>query len=180
MESAELAARARRAYELGRLRWALQIAWIVVALVTISFVAVGASLVSAATGAVLLAAVTLMRWRGRTWDAAVRIGLVAGLIPFALLLFLKNGSGYFCALDGCMAHCARYCGFGGLAAGLLITTRARRLDDHVAQFVFAATAVAALTGLLSCFVGGLIGAFWMVVGELAATLPVYALQLRRR
>jgi len=44
----------------------------------------------------------------------------------------------------------------------------------------ASSVVAALTGLLACFVGGITGMMWMVVGELAATLPVFALQLRRR
>lgn len=179
MESADLAARARRAYEVGRLRWAAQNAWVVAALVAVSFVAAGVSAVSAATGALLLATVTLMRWRGRTWSAAARAGLGAGLIPFALVLCLKCGSGYLCALGGCMAQCSRFCGFGGLAAGVLLATRARRRDDDVAQFLVAATAVAVLTGLLGCCVGGLMGALWMVAGELAATAPVYALQRRR-
>jgi hypothetical protein len=180
MKSADLAARASRAYELGRLRWAFQVAWVVATLVALSCVIVGASPVSAATGIALLTAATVMRWRGRVWSAAVETGLLAGLFPFALLLFLKSGSGYLCALGGCMAHCAKFCGLGGLAAGFLIASRARRVDGPVAQFLIATTAVAALTGLLGCFVGGLMGVFWMIVGEVAATLPVYALQPRRR
>jgi hypothetical protein len=181
MESADtLAARARRAYEGGRLRWALQIGWIVLPLIAISFVAVGASPVSAATGALLLATATLLRWRGQTASAAVRAGLAAGLIPFALLLTLKCGAGAFCALGGCMAHCARFCGFGGLAAGVLLALRARRHAEHVVQFLVAASAIAALTGLLGCFIGGLTGMAWMLLGELAATLPAFAVELRRR
>jgi hypothetical protein len=121
-----------------------------------------------------------MRWRGQTWSAAVRAGLMAGLIPFALLLLLKCGGGAFCSLGGCMEHCARFCGFGGLAAGVLLATRARRHEAHVVQFLAAASVIAALTGLLSCFVGGLTGIAWMLLGELCAMLPAFAFELRRR
>jgi hypothetical protein len=180
MESVDLETRARRAYEIGRVRWALQVAWVVVALVLVSFLAAGASLITAATAIVLLATVTALRWRGRSWTAATRAGLTAGLIPYALLLTLKCSSGYFCALGGCMAHCTRFCALGGLAAGLLLAMRARQLEDGIPRFLLAASTVAALTGLLGCFVGGVTGMLWMVLGELTATLPAFAVQLRRR
>lgn len=180
MESADLAARARRAYETGRVWWALQIGWLVATLLAISFVSVGASSVSLATGIALLGVTATMRWRGQTWSAAVRSGLLAGLIPFALLLSIKCGSGYFCALGGCMTNCTHFCAFGGLAAGVLLATRANRRQSQVIEFLVASSVVAALTGLLGCFVGGLTGMLWMILGELAATLPAFALQLRRR
>ena len=180
MESADLAARAARAYEVGRLRWALQVGFIVLPLLAISFVTVGVSAVSCTMGALLLATATAMRWRGGTWSAATRAGLAAGLIPFALMLSLKSGSGYFCALGGCMEHCVRFCGYGGLAAGVLLATRARREQDQLVAFLVASSVIAALTGLLSCFVGGLTGMMWMIVGELVATAPALAVQLRRR
>ena len=78
MESAEhrLAARARRAYEIGRLRWATRVAWVVLLLIAVSFAAVGGSPVSAATGALLLVTATALRWRGGpSSTAAVRAGL---------------------------------------------------------------------------------------------------------
>jgi hypothetical protein len=180
MESADLAAQARRAYEAGRLRWAAQIGWVVLALVAVSFVAVGASPVSAATGLALLATTVALRWRGQTYGAAVRSGLLAGLIPFTLLVTFKCSAGLYCALGGCMSHCVRFCGFGGLAAGVLLATRAREHADEMMKFLLVASAVAALTGLLGCFVGGMTGVLWMVIGELAATLPAFAWQLRRR
>jgi len=180
MESGDLAARARRAYEAGRLRWALQIGWVVVALAAVSHVAAGRSAVSAATALALLVTATAMRWRGGPLTAAVRAGLTAGLIPFALLITLKCGAGAFCALGACMTHCVRFCGFGGLAAGVFLATRARRQEDHLVRFLVAASVIAALTGLMGCFVGGLTGMAWMVVGELFATLPAFALELRRR
>ena len=79
-----------------------------------------------------------------------------------------------------MVHCARFCGAGGLVAGVLLASRARRHDGEVATFLAAGSAVAALTGLLGCFVGGLGGILWMLAGEIAATLPAFALELRRR
>jgi hypothetical protein len=180
MESADLAARAQRAYEQGRLRWAFQIGWDVAALVGTSFVSVGPSAVSAATGIALLGAATAFRWRGQAWGAGVRSGLLAGLIPFALLLSMKCGSGMFCALGGCMANCTRYCGLGGLAAGVLLAMRATRREEHIVEFLVASSVIAALTGLLGCFVGGITGMLWMAVGELVATVLAFALQLRRR
>jgi hypothetical protein len=179
MASADLAARARQAYEGGRLRWALQIGWIVLALFAVSSVAVGPSPISAITAALLLLAATAMRWRGGTWTASVRAGLLAGLIPFTLLLVLKCGGGAFCALGGCMTHCARFCAFGGLAAGAILSTRARRHDART-TFLAGATLIATLTGLTSCFVGGLTGMAWMLLAALTATLPALALDLRRR
>ena len=182
MESDEhrLAARARRAYEFGRLRWATRVAWVVLLLIAVSFAAVGGSRVSAATGALLLVTATALRWRGgAAMAAAVRAGLAAGLIPFALLLTLKCG-GALCTVGDCITHCARFCASGGLAAGVLLAVRARHHGDHVARFLTAASAVAALTGLLGCFVGGLTGMAWMLMGELVATLPAFAVELRRR
>jgi hypothetical protein len=179
MESAEILSRAERAYERGRLRWAMQIGWVVLALVAVSFVAVGVSAVSATTGALLLATATALRWRGRAWSAGVRSGLLAGLIPFTLLLVFKC-SGAFCSTGGCMEHCIRFCGTGGLIAGLLLAVRARRYDDERVGFLVAASVVAALTGILGCFVGGLTGMVWMVAGEIVATAPVFAVQLARR
>jgi hypothetical protein len=180
MESAELEARARRAYERGRLRWALQIGWIVLVLVGVAHVAVRGSRVSALMGAALFVVATALRWRSGTLAAAVRAGLAAGLIPFTLLLALKCSAGAFCAMGGCMEHCVRFCAFGGLAAGVFLATRARRHEEHVAAFLVGASVVAALTGLIGCVVGGLTGMAWMIVGELAATLPAFAVELRRR
>ncbi|MDB4968214.1 MAG: hypothetical protein JWN44_3903 [Myxococcales bacterium] len=179
MESADLAARARRAYEAGRLRWALQIGWMVIVLVGLSSVAASPSRVTILLGVALLATVTALRWRGQTFSLAARVGLLAGLIPFTLLLGMKCGSSMCCALGNCMAHCTLFCGLGGLAAGVLLASRARRLEAAGLPFLVAGSLVAALTGLLGCFVGGLTGAVWMLAGELAATLPAYASELKR-
>lgn len=178
MESVELAARARRAYEVGRWRWALQIAWVVLALVAVSFVFVGRSTVTALVGAALLGVAATLRWRGGSLAAAARAGFAAGLVPFSLMVALKCGA--FCSFGVCMAHCAHFCAFGGLAAGVLLATRARGHAERVVAFLAAGSAIAALTGMLGCVVGGLGGIAWMLVGELAATLPAFALELRRR
>ena len=79
-----------------------------------------------------------------------------------------------------MEHCIRFCAAGGLAAGLLLAAQARRLEHGAIDYLIAGGIVAALTGVLGCFLGGVTGAAWMAIGELAATVPVFALQLRRR
>jgi len=180
MDSAELATRARRAYERGRWRMALQIAPLVAVLVALSFVAAGGSTLTALAGAALLATATVLRWRGGALGAGVRAGLAAGLVPFTLLLVLKCSAHTMCAVGMCMSHCTPFCGIGGLVAGVLIAVRARRHADHLVAFLAAGSAIAALTGLLGCFVGGVTGIAWMLAGELAATLPAFAVELRRR
>jgi hypothetical protein len=62
----------------------------------------------------------------------------------------------------------------------LLAVRARRHEDQLVGFLVASGVVAALTGILGCFVGGLTGMVWMIVGEVAATVPVFAAQLARR
>jgi hypothetical protein len=76
---------------------------------------------------------------------------------YGLLLTLKCSAGRFCALCACMAHCTSSCAFGGLCAEVLLAARARQQREGMAGFLVAASAVAALTGLLGCFVGGVTG-----------------------
>jgi hypothetical protein len=180
MESDELARRARRAYELGRLRRALRVGLVVLPLTAVSLLVAHSRLASGLTGAALLVAAVTFRWRGRALGAAVAPGLLAGLIPFALPVLVKCGAGYFCTLEGCMVYCLRFCGGGGLAAGVLLAVAARRRDEDVNRFLLAGGVVAALTGLLGCFLGGVMGAVWMALGEMAATLPAVAWQQHRR
>jgi hypothetical protein len=178
MESANLLARARRAYEVGRLRWAGRVAVWVLPFVAVAVAASGHVAVCLSLGAALLALAVTLVWRGQSWGAAVRPGLVAGAIPFALLLTIKCGAMYSCSLEGCMVRCAQFCAVGGFVAGLLLAARARRRDDGVAAFLVAGGSVAALTGLLGCFVGGLAGALWMALGELAGLSIFGALRAR--
>jgi hypothetical protein len=180
MESDELARRARRAYELGRVRRALGVGLVVLPLTTMSLLVAHNPLASGLTGAALLVATVTFRWRGQALGAAVAPGLLAGLIPFSLLMLIKCSAGYFCMMEGCMVHCLRFCGGGGLAAGLLLAVAARRREEDVNRFLLAAGVVAALTGLLGCFIGGVMGAVWMALGETAATLPAVAWQQHRR
>ena len=180
MESAELAARARRAYELSRLRRALAVGPWVLVFAGVSALVTQRAPVSLAVGGALLVVTVALRWWGRAAGAAVGPGLLAGVIPFALLLVVARASGIHCALEGCLVHCGRWCGAGGLASGLLLAAYARRRRDDIGSFLLAGGTVAALTGLLGCLVGGVGGALWMALAETVATLPAFALELRRR
>jgi hypothetical protein len=139
-----------------------------------------APLASASFGAALLATAVLFHWRGRGLGAAVAPGLLAGAVPLLLLLTMKCGA--WCSIMGgdCMAYCGRFCAVGGLCAGLVLGAWSRRREEYGAMFLVAGGVIAALTGLLGCFVGGVTGALWMAAGEAFAALPAFALQLRRR
>jgi hypothetical protein len=74
MESDELAdrllTRARRAYELGRLRRAWRVSAVVLPLVALSLLVTRNALASGLTGAALLATTVTFRWRGRALGSA--------------------------------------------------------------------------------------------------------------
>lgn len=178
MESAERMARARRAYEIGRLRLAARASAVALPFVAVAAAASGRLALCLALGAALVAGAGALAWRGQAWGAAVRPGLVAGAVPFVLLLAIKCGSPFSCALGGCLARCLPFCAAGGLAAGLLLAARASRRGDGVGAFLVAGGAVAAVTGLLGCFVGGLAGAAWMAAGELGGISIIGALRAR--
>jgi len=179
MESGEFAARARRAYELGRLQWALRGASGTLLLVTASVLFGGNMLLRLVVGAALLLTVTFCLWRGQMLATAVRPGLLAGLFPFGLLLTMRCAAGHFCEIADC-GHWMAFCGAGGLVAGVLLAAHAWHLRDGALTFLIAGSTIAALTGLLGCFAGGIMGAVWMAFGEMAATLPAFAHKLHRR
>src|SRR5215831_12604191 len=128
MESGEFAARARRAYELGRLQWALRGASGTLLLVTASVLFGGNMLLRLVVGAALLLTVTFCLWRGQMLATAVRPGLLAGLFPFGLLLTMRCAAGHFCEIADC-GHWMAFCGAGGLVAGVLLAAHAWHLRD---------------------------------------------------
>ena len=71
----------RRAYEMGRLRAAARVAWLVVPVVAVCALATGAGETCACVGSALLGFAVLLRWRSRSAGAAVRAGLIAGALP---------------------------------------------------------------------------------------------------
>jgi hypothetical protein len=169
---ARLAARARRAYERGRLRSAALRALPLVPLVGLATAGCAAPQEVLLCGAVLLAAVTGLLWRGEEYGAGVGPGVAAGLLPL-LLPVATRLTGHPCSAAACYVLPV-VCALGGLAGGILLglVAPSPRAGRRVA-FV-AACAVAALTGAVGCLMYGLVGLVVMGAGLVVGVTPLVA------
>jgi hypothetical protein len=165
-----LALRARRAYELGRLRQAARALPVVAAMVGCALLGCGRVPTTIALGALLAAAVVALVWWGRAPGRAVRAGLSAGAAPLLVPLVLRP-AGQLCVGGVCLPSCALVCVATGLAAGAVVALRAARLVEQRLAFFAAAAAVAALAGSLGCAVAGASGVLGMAAGLAATSLP---------
>lgn len=165
-------ARARRAYERGRLGTAVVRALPLVPLVALATVGCSAPQETILCGAVLLVAVTALLWRGQEFAAGVGPGVAAGLLPL-LLPVVTRVTGHFCSSGSCYILPV-VCALGGLAGGVLlgVMAPAPRAGRRVAFVV--ACVVAALTGAVGCLLYGLVGLVVMAAGLAVGATPVLA------
>ncbi len=174
MASSELLPRARRAYELGRLRWALRLLpWAICAMVIAYALGRPAPLCFSIGSALIL----LLLWLGVSGGGAGRgasAGLLAGAVPLALPLLVRS-LGHLCLGPSCMILCLPACVLGGAFAGVVLAARAAREGR---SFVCGALAVAALTGCLGCSLAGVGGVLGMLAGGLLVVPPVLVLARR--
>lgn len=167
-----LEARARRAYERGRLVWGVKrAAWVAavagLALLTCANLAVTAGCVFA-----LGALVTALLWRGQEFADGVRPGLVAGLVPFVLPV-LSQATGYFCSATVCLVL-PTVCVAGGIVGGAVLGLQGRRpFGDHLGFWV-SAISVTAVLGSVGCLMAGLAGVLGLALGLLLGAAPVLA------
>ena len=161
-EAISLKHRARRLYEIGRLRGAL--GWSIPALVLAGLVTliVGHTSIPLVVGVALYAASVGLLWWGRVPGRGVLPGLVFGLVPLAAAV-IANYHGHTCAGPSCFRICTLACFSGGLVAGLLLARVARRSSNPVALFLSGAS-VAFLTGII----GGACMGVYPVIGMAAA------------
>ncbi len=164
--------RARRAYELGRLRGALIHAAPAVPLAGLSH----SCCVEASTLWMLCAAavvvISVAVWRGRGLGAGARAGLGAGLLSWLLPLAAR-----WLGLP-MNAAAIPLCFGAGFAAGILVALQAGRRDEQRAEFAVAAAVVAGLIGGLGCIIAGAGGRAGMLAGEIAAA-PIVVLARKR-
>ena len=165
-----LEARAKRAYELGRLRDASRLALFVLA-------AAGAALacgrplsVTLALAAVLLPLCVGLAFAGGVAARAVVPGLLGGGAALAMPLLIAT-VGHACFGDSCMSLCIPACVLGGACAGALIARTAVKQGADP-RFVGAALPIAALTGALGCTIAGAAGVLGMLAGVVAAGTPL--------
>jgi len=169
--------RARRLYEVGRLRAAL--GWSIPALILAALVAliVRQMSIPLAIGVALYAASVGLLWWGRAPGRGVLPGLVFGLVPLSAAV-IANFYGHTCVGADCMRICTLTCVGGGLVAGLLIARLAMRSPNPIALFLSAAS-VALLTGVVGGACMGVYPVIGMAIAIGVAFLPV-ALRSRPR
>ena len=166
-----LEARARRAYEMGRLRSGLRFAPFVLA-AGAAALASGRPfpLVAALTGALLALALGFSSMGGAA-ARAVTPGLLAGAAALAMPLLMAT-VGHACFGPACMKLGLPACIAGGALAGALIAKRVTGEPDL--RFAAAAISLGALTGSLGCTIAGAAGILGMLGGAIAAAGPVLA------
>jgi hypothetical protein len=168
-----LTARARRAYERGRLRWALARAAVAVAVAAIGLTGCPSPVAPAACAGALGVVVAACLWRGGGWARGARLGFLAGLAP--CLLPAAARAGHLCNASACLTL-PTVCLTAGVVAGLLLGWLGPRLPGHAdRRFWIAAASAAFLAGATGCLAAGLAGLGGMALGLLAgAAAPVLA------
>lgn len=176
----EIRARAKCAYELGRLSFALKVLIYVVPIVLLS------SWSSATTAAwnvpigIALGALTVgLLWRGEAHGRAVSTGLVSGAIPLLAPLTMQ-ATGHCCIAGACSTVCMPLCIGAGLAAGVVVGMRAASERQAPGRFALSAIGVAALTGTLGCTGMGVAAVGGMAVALTLVSAPVAVLRMRLR
>jgi len=179
MEAADilLAARARRAYEIGRFGSALSRAVLLLPLPFLVFLCCADPGRSIATVVGLVAAVTFCLWRGEALRRGVRPGLIAGAVPLGIPL-VAMATGRLCAAGRCFLD-PTVCVVAGIAGGVALGLFAPRPRDAHGIPLVAASLIAGLAGSVGCWMYGLIGIGGMVVGLAAGAAPVLALRKAR-
>ncbi len=172
-DRASLAARARRAYEIGRAEAAARTALAVVPMALIALPACGRPWATVANGALLYLACVALLWRGEEYGRAVVPGLAAGAAPL-LLPLLARAAGQPCTVS------VPFCFAGGVVAGVVVAWRAAGVHRRRAAFVVCGCLVAGAAGSLGCLYGGLAGLLGMAGGVVAGGAPVLAVARLRR
>lgn len=172
-----IARRSRRAYELGRLRFALRVTAPFAAALAVGAAHVGSWL--AVTLALLAFAVLVAgRSRGGAIGRGVQTGAVAGLVALFCPLVV-TAMGHHCA--GCapttpMPICLAACAGGGVLAALWSGSRASGLRSIE---VGATLATASLVGAVGCVVAGGFGLLGLAVGMVLGGVPAVLVRATR-
>lgn len=160
--------RARRRYELGRLRRAALGALPLLPLLIGALCLTQRPSSTLGFGLAALGATLLLLWYGRGPQRAVLPGVAAGFVPLALSLCANQI--HHCGSHGCSSFCAPACTLGGTIAGLVVMHVARRRGLGLG-FLLAASAVALLTGAMGCTCVGYSGVLGLGVGYVLGLAP---------
>ncbi len=166
----ELRARARRAYERGRVRRALPVAAAIPPVASLAFVQCVDPLASSLCAVALAFLVGLLLYRGQDWGRGARAGLAAGLAPFAFPILIEAvGSPALCEL------LPWFCAAGGVCAGFVLASRRRTRVERPTHYWIAAALVAALAGAVGCLIAGAAGLLGLAAGLTIGAAPAWVL-----
>ncbi|HYV86431.1 MAG TPA: hypothetical protein VFB49_11010 [Patescibacteria group bacterium] len=172
-----LAARARRAYETGRLGSAASRALPLLPLACLPILCCPDPARSIACGVALVAVVTCCLWRGEALRRGVRPGLIAGGVPL-MIPVVAQATGHLCGIGRCLID-PTICIVAGVAGGIALGVFAPRPREAHGIPLVTASLIAGLTGSVGCWMYGLVGVAGMVVGLLAGAAPVLAVRRAR-
>jgi len=171
LSEAALLARARRAYERGRLQSALSRSALLVPVVAWSWTWCRYPVLAVVCGTALVALAVAFRWRGQAWARGVGPGLAAGLPPLVLPFLMREAS-QVCVDEMCCSLCLIGCVGGGLAAGVFLGRRAASIDEGRAAFLAAGGTLALLAGAPACAFAGVAGLAGLLLGFAGGSAPV--------
>lgn len=178
-----VSARARRAYERGRLLRGLGYTWPLLGLIPAALWLHAASLGRIALVAAALAiALVAAAWRGRGWARGALPGVLGGL-PAFFVPYLVAPAGSSCERcahpDAHWSTCLALCFAASLSTGVVLAVLARR-DRDPRGFAASAALMAALTAAITCSLAGAAGLGGVALGVTAASLPVLLTPAPRR
>jgi hypothetical protein len=157
-----LKARGLRAYELGRLRSAAQIALYLAPAAALCFLLARDKEHCSCLIAVLLAAAIGLRWRSRSGSESVTTGLIAGSLPLAVGLLLATDPS--CNRPLCIAISAVAATAAGIWVGFRQRDPAKRRTGPLV-----ACAIAILAASVGCLPLGVFGVLGVVAGMLVGS-----------
>jgi hypothetical protein len=176
-DTANVRARAKRAYEVGRLRLGTAPLLLVLALAALSC-SLGAApqVIGLVASALALFAVGFV-WRGGAVGRAVFPGLLAGTAPLLLPVALRH-MGYCCIGGSCVPACMLGCISGGLLAGVMLSRASMTEPHHKGPFLGAASLLTFGAGSLGCSLVGVSGLAGIALSVTLVSLPAM-LEARR-
>ncbi|HEX5759930.1 MAG TPA: hypothetical protein VF121_12130 [Thermoanaerobaculia bacterium] len=169
---APLAARARRAYELGRLHAQLPVALFALPPALVALRVCGGGGLTIALAVLLAAALVAAHWRGEEAARGAGAGLLAGAVAFAVPV-IAMGTG-LCPLEATPRLLA-LCSGGGLLSGGVLAAFALRGAARPPLYLLAGGVVAALTGGLGCLLAGFAGLAGVTAGIVLGMTPAVSL-----
>jgi len=161
---------ARRAYERGRLQWAIRRGVFLPLVATLGLVGCNHRALSLGCIVLLTFGVTFFLYRGGDLARGARLGLAAGIAPF-LCPVGARALGVYCDASSLCTSIPVFCVLGGIIGGMVLGLRGSPPTAHPHGFWFSAASVAVTAGSAGCLLAGLAGPAGLALGLLLGFGP---------